>query len=784
MPHDVHDPGAAATFTLHCRGDVRLYRAGADCTPKSKKGRALLAVLAAEQRALPRVKIIDLLWSDRQEEQARASLRTLLADLKEQVGSGFEELLSVERERVGLGRGVRTDLTEPTLGRPHGELFEGLDHIDPELDEWLRVERGKWVETRVGSPPQLPPQGTQRRGPSRSIMLLAGALMVVAATVAGLLYYKPWHHDAAPTIAVLKFEDLTGDGDVLAEGLAEELRIQLAQHPNLQVIGRQSSEAPEVKSGNPASATKLLGATHLVEGVLLRGNPARLSIRLVDASEGRTIWNQVLPARGDILTPAPDGLAQRLTEEIAQTVESPSSESAFRADPAAYMALFKARELVLLGGPENKFEAIRLLEPVVEQWPHFAPALSVMALAIMRASDSIYAGGTIPFAIARSRAQAFAQRAIQEAPRYAPAHAALGTALRGTEDGLAELRRAAAISPGDPNIRASLAGALWTSFRHYEARPHSRAAVQLNPLRLRSNVIYLRLAAATGHHDEVAPTLSEFLRKSQNQRDKLSLMSEARALLGDPSGALVAAVQAHRLDPDDVYTSQFLWNAYVELGLSELARPFTARGSLADLVLARDVKGVAAYVRKAGPSFWSMSEDTAAAAELLISSGKGDELVRAYDHANKNIQNSDFSGYGPLIVALRDARRETEANKLLSKFSRGAREISQRGNTPFSSLLQAQAAGLSGDCDGGVRILDRQFREVNLEFLFDYLDKAFDRVAYRCMRGKPAFEALRAKKNALVSREQREAIEELKQAAFFAEARQIDKASQRRPKSA
>jgi len=172
-----------------------------------------------------------------------------------------------------------------------------------------------------------------------------------------------------------------------------------------------------------------------------------------------------------------------------------------------------------------------------------------------------------------------------------------------------------------------------------------------------------------------------------------------------------------------------------------------------------------------------MSEDTDAAAELLVSAGRGDELIRAYDRAGRNVRSTDFSGYGPLIVALRETGRPGEANSLLNEFARGAREISRRGQTPFSSLLQAQIAGLRGECDGGIRILERQFREMNLEFLFDYLGEPFDQVAYRCMQRNPRFEALRAEKNRVVQRERREAIVALKHIGLFAEASQIERAS-------
>ena len=138
-------------FMLHCRGSVRLFRGVRECTPKSRKGRALLALLAAERRPLARVRIIDLLWSNRQEEQARASLRTLLADLKAQHGDDFRRLLTVERERVELGAAVRCDLDRPERMSGGGELFEDLDHLDPELDDWLRAERER---RKAGPEPQ------------------------------------------------------------------------------------------------------------------------------------------------------------------------------------------------------------------------------------------------------------------------------------------------------------------------------------------------------------------------------------------------------------------------------------------------------------------------------------------------------------------------------------------------------------------------------------------------------------------------------------------------------
>ena len=177
----------AAAFALQCRGGVRLFHDGKDCTPKSRKGRALLAVLAAEQRPLSRVKIVDLLWSDRQEEQARGSLRTLLADFKEQFGSSLECLLVIDRERVALAPGVRSDLAdEPMPGRPCGDLFEDLDHIDPQLDNWLRVERERRANKPNGM--TLSTTHTPRQRGTAPWLILIGIVFVAAVATLGAIY--------------------------------------------------------------------------------------------------------------------------------------------------------------------------------------------------------------------------------------------------------------------------------------------------------------------------------------------------------------------------------------------------------------------------------------------------------------------------------------------------------------------------------------------------------------------------------------------------------------------
>jgi DNA-binding SARP family transcriptional activator len=74
---------------------------GSDSTPLGRKVRALLACLAlSPEVSWPREKLMALLWSDRAEEQARASLRQALTELRQALGEPSP--LRTEQDMVSL----------------------------------------------------------------------------------------------------------------------------------------------------------------------------------------------------------------------------------------------------------------------------------------------------------------------------------------------------------------------------------------------------------------------------------------------------------------------------------------------------------------------------------------------------------------------------------------------------------------------------------------------------------------------------------------------------------
>ena len=151
----------AAQFDLRCWGEFELrdLRRGEECTPRGRKARAIIAYLAVKGVPVGRERLAGLLWSERGDEQARASLRQTLFELRPKSLTGA--LLVTGRAQVGLDwRMLTTDLARIEALANNGDLeglvkalekqgdrvFAGLDGLDPAFDEWLALERQRQLD--------------------------------------------------------------------------------------------------------------------------------------------------------------------------------------------------------------------------------------------------------------------------------------------------------------------------------------------------------------------------------------------------------------------------------------------------------------------------------------------------------------------------------------------------------------------------------------------------------------------------------------------------------------
>jgi TolB-like protein/DNA-binding SARP family transcriptional activator len=175
----------ASEASLSLLGPMRLTtKRGEDITPKARKTRALLAIVASARGPVSRARLTDLLWGDRGEEQAKASLRQALYELRELGTSG---LITTTRESVELGpKRLWTDvgaLQDTSEAAQLADLLEGtqwpllddLDDVTPELDDWLRAERSR-VSAQIVQQSSEAADAALERGDAASARRIADAL--------------------------------------------------------------------------------------------------------------------------------------------------------------------------------------------------------------------------------------------------------------------------------------------------------------------------------------------------------------------------------------------------------------------------------------------------------------------------------------------------------------------------------------------------------------------------------------------------------------------------------
>jgi len=186
-------------------------------------------------------------------------------------------------------------------------------------------------------------------------------------------------------IAVLPFANMSRDEDAeyLSDGLAEELLNVLSRINGLRVAGRTSAFSFKGKQTTFAEIGQQLNVSSVLEGsVRTAGKRVRISVQLVNVSDGYHLWSQsydrtmddifaiqddiaasvVGEVRGRLLDKEPDpSLSRQVKVEIADAVKDRAD------DPESHRLMLLGRHFAFRQSPED-------LEKAVD---HFEQALKI-----------------------------------------------------------------------------------------------------------------------------------------------------------------------------------------------------------------------------------------------------------------------------------------------------------------------------------------------------------------------------------------------------------------------
>ena len=137
----------AARWRLSTAGHFALVGSGSgkDATPPTRKARAILAFLCSHPgQRFTREQIAALLWGDRGEAQARASLRQALLEIRQATAAGPPVLQADRTDIWAEPASLEPDALDQTgWARSDELLFDDLNHISAEFDEWLALARAE-----------------------------------------------------------------------------------------------------------------------------------------------------------------------------------------------------------------------------------------------------------------------------------------------------------------------------------------------------------------------------------------------------------------------------------------------------------------------------------------------------------------------------------------------------------------------------------------------------------------------------------------------------------------
>jgi TolB-like protein/Flp pilus assembly protein TadD/tRNA A-37 threonylcarbamoyl transferase component Bud32 len=386
-----------------------------------------------------------------------------------------------------------------------------------------------------------------------AVAAVAVAALSLALGLLGRVRTDPPPVRAPRSLAVLPFHSLAAERDAVLElGMADTLVTRLSTVPGISLRPLSSVRRQASESADAREAGRTLRVDAVVEGNLQRvGDRLRVSVRLVDVSDGHAIWSQAFDTVAADIFAVEDAIAERVAEALFPRLGAEERAKVVRrgtGDLAAYNAYLKGRYFWNRRTEADFRKAIVHFSQAIAADPDYALAHS--GLADCYSLLSIWGAG--PPRETLEQARAAAQRAV--AARDAPGEAFASVAFvrwiydwdwEGAEQAF---RRAIALNPGYATARQWYAYYLASRSRFDEAVVQIRRAQELDPLSVSIATDVGEIHLWAGRHDEAAAHIRAALDMEPNFPMAHNVLGMVHLKTGRLADAIAELETASRLD--------------------------------------------------------------------------------------------------------------------------------------------------------------------------------------------------------------------------------------------
>jgi TolB-like protein len=191
-----------------------------------------------------------------------------------------------------------------------------------------------------------------------------------------------------PSLAVLPFENLSGnpDQDYFADGVVEDIISALSRFKSFAVIARNSSFAFKGKAVDVRQVASDLGVFYVLEGSIRRaGGRLRIGTRLIDCSNGQTIWAEHYEGAVEEVFEFQDRITESVAVLVEPLIQRAEIERSRRERPgsiAAYDLYLRASSKFLFATDTGNREVVALLTEALKLDPDNAIYLAMVASSI------------------------------------------------------------------------------------------------------------------------------------------------------------------------------------------------------------------------------------------------------------------------------------------------------------------------------------------------------------------------------------------------------------------
>jgi len=362
----------------------------------------------------------------------------------------------------------------------------------------------------------------------------------VTETAASTATKEPLALPDKPSIAVLAFDNLSGDPDqeYFADGIAEDLITALSRLRWLFVTARNSTFAYKGGSPDVRRVGEELGVRYVLEGSVRKGgNRVRVSAQLIDAATGNHIWAERYDRELADLFDLQDEITDAIVSSVGPELDAVERERARRKPPENLDAWESYQRglwsLYQFTKDENQ-EARRLFDRAIKLDPSFAAAYAALAYAHVLA---VNLGFSKDRTETLNQARHAAQKAVAEDEKDAFGHTVLAryyTYSGEYQAAINEIRTALYLSPNFVLAHHGLGLAMISVNKPEEAMRAANAAARLSP----HDPLY-------GFYDAIRAIACFLMNDYEQAIEWAEKSSRRRAGIGFWPYALLASALAH-----------------------------------------------------------------------------------------------------------------------------------------------------------------------------------------------------------------------------------------------